>query len=237
MLKKLLELFIRSHGRKPNSLEMILLKQKATKQAVDERKIVSMVDRQPVNPNKPILGGMNVPETESEILKRIKNQNKEAVKNWPEKKAGGGIAGMLGERTGYENGRRAGPAARQRKVTDWYTDKIIRDNMGAIREDMSLYFEEPKTGWEAILEGVTDEDVYGEYDERKGHTGIFKKSFETKDGEIIDLPYRPDKGVDIIGLLELLDKSDEGGVSKDYSVKKRKSIELKGGGLAGMLGE
>ena len=82
MLQKLIQLFIRSHGRKPNSLEMILLKQKATKQAVDERKIVSMVDRQPVNPNKPILGGMNVPETESEILKRIKNQNKEAVKNW-----------------------------------------------------------------------------------------------------------------------------------------------------------
>ena len=99
MLQKLIQLFIRSHGRKPNSLEMILLKQKATKQAVDERKIVSMVDRQPVNPNKPILGGKNVPETESEILKRIKNQNKEAVKNWPEKKAYGGIAGMLGEPT------------------------------------------------------------------------------------------------------------------------------------------
>ena len=33
MLQKLIQLFIRSHGRKPNSLEMILLKQKATKQA------------------------------------------------------------------------------------------------------------------------------------------------------------------------------------------------------------
>ena len=106
MLQKLIQLFIRSHGRKPNSLEMILLKQKATKQAVDERKIVSMVDRQPVNPNKPILGGMNVPETESEILKRIKNQNKEAVKNWPEKKAYGGIAGMLGEPTYADDNHR-----------------------------------------------------------------------------------------------------------------------------------
>ena len=91
---------------------------------------------------------------------------------------------------------------------------------------------EKQSNW---MDDITDEDVYGEYDERKGHTGIFKKSFETKDGEIIDLPYRPDKGIDIIGLLELLD--NPGGVSKDYRVKKRKSIELKGGGLAGMLGE
>jgi len=106
MLKRLIQLFIRTNGRKPNNLEMILLKQKATKQAVDERKIVSMVDRQPVNPNKPILGGMNVPETESEILKRIKNQNKEAVKNWPEKKAYGGIAGMLGEPTYADDNHR-----------------------------------------------------------------------------------------------------------------------------------
>jgi len=81
MLKRLIQLFIRTNGRKPNNLEMILLKQKATKQAVDERKIVSMVDRQPVNPNKPILGGKNVPETEAEIAARLTKQNKETVAN------------------------------------------------------------------------------------------------------------------------------------------------------------
>ena len=149
--------------------------------------------------------------------------------------ASGGLAGIRGERTGDESGRRAGPAAaRQRKDTDWYTDKIIADNLGRIKSDMYYKYilPEKQSNW---MDDITDEDVYGEYDERKGHTGIFKKSFETKDGEIIDLPYRPDKGIDIIGLLELLD--NPGGVSKDYRVKKRKSIELKGGGLAGMLGE
>ena len=113
MLKRLIQLFIRTNGRKPNNLEMILLKQKATNQAVDERKIVSMVDRQPVNPNKPILGGMNVPETEkgfipiranqyrdlfgkspglkkvkkteAQIKKELEKQNKEAIKRLKDK--------------------------------------------------------------------------------------------------------------------------------------------------------
>jgi len=38
-------------------LEMILLKQKAMKESLDERKVISIVDRQPIDPNKPIMGG------------------------------------------------------------------------------------------------------------------------------------------------------------------------------------
>ena len=154
--------------------------------------------------------------------------------------AGGGLAGMLGERPGYESGRRAGPsAARQRKAqsTDWYTDKIIRDNMDAIREDMSLYFDEPKTGWEAILEGVTDEDIYGEYDEKKGYTSVFKKFFETKDGKKYIFEGPGDKGINRTNLLEFLDKSDEGGGWYNVKEDLKKVLELKGGGLAPMLGE
>ena len=71
ILLSLFEEFIKKYGRKPNNLEKILLQQKALKQSVDERKIVSMVDRQPVNPNKPILGGKNVPETESQIKTKL----------------------------------------------------------------------------------------------------------------------------------------------------------------------
>ena len=37
MLQKLIRLFIRTNGRKPNNLEMILLKQKAMNQAIDEK--------------------------------------------------------------------------------------------------------------------------------------------------------------------------------------------------------
>ena len=94
----------------------------------------------------------------------------------------------------------------------YYNDKIIRDNMDAIREDMSLYFDLPeeKSGMEQLLEGVTDEDLYGTYDERKGYDSVFEKQFTTEDGKDIGIPYKPDEGIDIGGLLELLDKSDQG---------------------------
>jgi hypothetical protein len=60
-MKKVLELlfkqFVKQNGRNPNNLEMILLKQKAMKESLDERKVISIVDRQPIDPNKPIMGG------------------------------------------------------------------------------------------------------------------------------------------------------------------------------------
>jgi len=40
MLQKLIRLFIRTNGRKPNNLEMILLKRKAMNQAIDEKKVI-----------------------------------------------------------------------------------------------------------------------------------------------------------------------------------------------------
>ena len=52
----LFEAFIKKEGRKPNNLEMILLKQKAMNQAIDERKILDMRG-DVLDPNKPILGG------------------------------------------------------------------------------------------------------------------------------------------------------------------------------------
>jgi len=81
MLKFLLSQFVKRTGRNPNNLEMILLKQQASKKAVDERKIVSMFDRSPVDANKPILGGKNIIETDEQMIQRFKNQNKEAVES------------------------------------------------------------------------------------------------------------------------------------------------------------
>ena len=71
MLQRLLLQFIKSNGRKPNNLEMILLRQKASKEAVNERKIVNMFDRQPVDANKPILGGKNIIETDEQMNTKI----------------------------------------------------------------------------------------------------------------------------------------------------------------------
>ena len=99
MLKFLIEAFKASKGRMPNNMEMILLKQKAAKQSIDERKVVSMFDRSAVNPNKPILGGKNIPETEDEIRRRLLKNNEEGIASMkskledPEKKADGGRIG------------------------------------------------------------------------------------------------------------------------------------------------
>ena len=102
MLKFLIEAFKASKGRMPNNLEMLLLRQKATNQAIDERKVVSMFDRSAVNPNKPILGGKNIPETEDDIRQRLLKNNEEGIASMkskledPEKKADGGRIGLKG---------------------------------------------------------------------------------------------------------------------------------------------
>jgi hypothetical protein len=114
MLKFLIEAFKASKGRMPNNMEMILLRQKAAKQSIDERKVVSMFDRSAVNPNKPIMGGKNIPETEEEIRQRLLKNNEKGIKSLeermkknkeyqdlkksfedPEKKANGGRIGLV----------------------------------------------------------------------------------------------------------------------------------------------
>jgi len=99
---------------------------------------------------------------------------------------------------------------------EYYNDKIIRDNMDFIRKDMSLYFDEPPTAYEKFIESITDEDLYGTYDEKKGYDSVFEKQFTTEEGKDIPIPYKPDKGIDIGGLLEFLDKADKGIRSFDY---------------------
>ena len=86
MLKFLLSQFVKRTGRNPNNLEMILLKQQASKKAIDERKIVSMFDRSTVDANKPILGGKNIIETDEQMIQRFKKQNKDAAERLRNKK-------------------------------------------------------------------------------------------------------------------------------------------------------
>jgi len=60
---------------------------------------------------KPILGGTQ--ETDEQILQRLKKGNEDSInrlknkKDPPEELAGGGVAGLLGERPGYQDGLRA----------------------------------------------------------------------------------------------------------------------------------
>jgi hypothetical protein len=86
---------------------------------------------------------------------------------------------------------------------EYYNDKIIRDNMDAIREDMSLYFDPPEE--KSFFDGITDKDIYGTYDERKGYDSVFKEYFETKDGD--KLIYEGPSSFDRKGLLKTLEDS------------------------------
>ena len=125
MYKILLEQFIKQFGRVPSTLEKILLKQKALKQSLDQRKVLDMKGN-PLDPNKPIIGGTQefqsgiikatkqkptAVKTEAQIKKEIEKQNKESIQRFkdkmkdPEDLAGGGVAGLLGERMGYDNGK------------------------------------------------------------------------------------------------------------------------------------
>ena len=99
----------------------------------------------------------------------------------------------------------------------YYNDKIIRDNMDFIREDMKLYFDEDtRTEFEKLLDSITKKDVYGTYDEKKGYDSIFKEYFETDDGRKLFFEGPGDKGIDREGLLKLLDRF-EGVAPGDYS--------------------
>ena len=106
-LQGLLTRFVLQRGRKPNNLEMILLKREAAQTGIEERKIISMVDRQPVNPNEPIMGGQNlkkefISETDDEIIARLKKGNEDSLnrlknkKDKPDDMATGGRAGYYG---------------------------------------------------------------------------------------------------------------------------------------------
>ena len=120
VLQLLFNQFVKQYGRKPNNLESILLKQKAMKEALDKRKVISMVDRQPIDPNKPIMGGQqsgmfdnifnkmqsqmgkkpNVVKSDKEIKAALEKSNKDSLKNLkdklndPDKKADGGRIGL-----------------------------------------------------------------------------------------------------------------------------------------------
>ena len=169
MYQFLLKQFLKQTGRKPNNLENILLKQKASKQAIDERKIVSMSDRSSVNPNKPILGGKNIEETEEQIRQRLIDQNKKGIeslrnKNKPDDMAKGG-------RAGYAVGNQVMPAVDQRMNVDYNT---LVDQNTAQRGFMDNWrnhaITSQKMKGKAGLESIPNYGMQSGYD--------FKKNFQ-----------------------------------------------------------
>ena len=150
-------------------------------------------------------------EPEDQILEITKLRT---LKNKPKKAKGGRVnfnqgSGLAG----------AGLASLTPHQEEYYNDKIIRDNMDFIREDMRLYFDEDnRSDFQKFIDSLTRDDVYDEYDERKGYTGMFKQNFTTKDGKDITIPYKPDRNLDIQGLLQLFDESDKGYTNSDETI-------------------
>ena len=150
-------------------------------------------------------------EPEDQILEITKLRT---LKNKPEKAKGGRV--NFNQGSGPAG---AGLASLTPHQEEYYNDKIIRDNMDFIREDMRLYFDEDnRSDFQKFIDSLTDDDVYDEYDERKGYTGMFKENFTTKDGKDITIPYKPDRNLDIQGLLQLFDESDRGVSSSDETI-------------------
>ena len=127
-----------------------------------------------IDTSKPILGGKNVSETEAEIAARLTKQNKEAIErlrnkegpiDWdevdkidPEDFADGGVAGMLGERVGYQEGKSAKDIRRQDrmnlakksfiKLIPQFTEK---------GEQVPVFSKTGKQQIEGALEGITSD--------------------------------------------------------------------------------
>ena len=101
---------------------------------------------------------------------------------------------------------------------EYYNDKIIRDNMDEIKNNIYNKYILPNLD---PFKDITDKDIYDEYDEREGYTSMFKKGFTTKDGKDILIPYKSDDNLDIDGLLEILDLRELGGPNENYNVMKK----------------
>jgi hypothetical protein len=132
----------------------------------------------------------------------------------PEDFAGGGVAGMLGERPGYRKGgpgQLAQRGKRKRKPTEYYTDKIIRDNIGRIENDLLLKYILPDRR-DKFFENIKPEDMYTTFDEKDGYSG-----FQFKE---LDNP--PETGVDATGLLKALKQPQ---IIKNFNVKDRKPFD------------
>jgi hypothetical protein len=131
-----------------------------------------------------------------------------------------------GGRVGFSQGTRPQPQqgipSLLTPYQEYYNDKIIRDNMDAIREDMSFYFDPPEE--KSFFDGITDKDIYGTYDERKGYDSVFKEYFKTEDGK--KLFYEGPSSFDRKGLLKSFEKSDKGVSPFDIREDQFKEFEV-----------
>jgi len=113
---------------------------------------------------KPILGGTQ--ETDEQILQRLKKGNEDSInrlknkKDPPEELAGGGVAGLLGERTGYKDGKDVfiGPKRKKKTKKELEDEKILKEKIAAYLESQTINLpeEDPLKKYQP-----TDYSLYG----------------------------------------------------------------------------
>ena len=121
MIAQLTRGFTKQTGRLPSGLEKIKIQQEAIQRSKDMNKVLDMKGN-PIDPAKPIMGGeqsknlsgeiTSVPNRPGQSGLSYETRNKEAIqrlkdkmkKDPPEELAYGGVAGLLGERTGFRGG-------------------------------------------------------------------------------------------------------------------------------------
>ena len=121
MIAQLTRGFTKQTGRIPSGLEKIKIQQEAIQRSKDMNKVLDMKGN-PIDPAKPIMGGeqsknlsgelTSVPNRPGQSGLSYETRNKEAIqrlkdkmkKDPPEELAYGGVAGLLGERTGFMAG-------------------------------------------------------------------------------------------------------------------------------------
>jgi len=119
MLKLLLSQFVKKNGRSPNAIEMLQLKFKASQQAgkgevieFPSNRITDFTKARPQPPEIKKINGIQTTRGMGDLFaKQLEKLNKESVKRFkdkmkkePEDMAGGGVAGLLGERIGFRGG-------------------------------------------------------------------------------------------------------------------------------------
>jgi len=205
---------------------------------------------------KPILGGTQ--ETDEQILQRLKKGNEDSInrlknkKDPPEELAGGGVAGLLGERTGYKDGKDVfiGPKRKKKTKKELEDEKILKEKIAAYLESQTINLpeEDPLKKYQP-----TDYSLYGGFMDnvkmKEDRTGNIINDFnnisiDPKDARVGISRFNPKTNSSFVagagpsGFNINLTKqfADGGPARQNFAMGKRAFLKFMGAGAAGIAG-
>jgi len=197
-------------------------------------------------------------DTDEQILQRLKIKNKEAIerlknkKDPPEELAGGGVAGLLGERTGYKDGKDVfiGPKRKKKTKKELEDEKILKEKIAAYLESQTINLpeEDPLKKYQP-----TDYSLYGGFMDnvkmKEDRTGNIINDFnnisiDPKDARVGISRFNPKTNSSFVagagpsGFNINLTKqfADGGPARQNFAMGKRAFLKFMGAGAAGIAG-